>query len=810
MSSEQMEVSVFGWIGEKSLKGETLITKEKIVNHFGIPRGVFKEYIDNEASETEACCTLPFTLLLVISYAFVAVLHDNAPIIRAVEDSLQFDIYENANFAFVQFNGSPNMGHKGVVDVNSVADLWSWARWGLLPLIFNSEYLFHEEYNVSDPRYINASKRVLVNDWLNYNRIIGGARWSQERSGENPQKPCSTLKELLPFYNQQCVHGFGYELYPEMRLARFSTKPEKIQWMYTYENMSTLVAKVWQMDAADWVDRNTKKVEIAIPSYNSEFGVHTLIYINFFVNRGGHIWKRVIPLSTYAQWHPKWYYWFVDVVWLLCVSYIFVTELIEISIVVRRSGGAGILKEYMGFWNAFDWISVFCAFAVIVMFFFAIDFSMKVNDGMSRVPGYGTVPLAVYTLSISEHVLQLEAAVQYGHWFRIALAAYPIIIVGRLFKAYKAQPRLALVTNTLKNASTDLLHFLIVFLSVFLSFVVSGCALFGREVEDFGTFDRAMLACFRLLFGDIQWDDMRQIGVAEAMIWLWLFVIIVMMLLLNMLLAIVMDHYVACKRAAAKRETLWDQGMKSYRRWRACRRGQQVSIDKIVDAFKREQIAREQEEDDEEMDAAPGEIKASMDEEIIDLDAIRTTYKNFLRAELPINQARELMLGAVAMFYERHRGSVDMDEVLWLTRKVEYRTKKIMKLCKKHHESNSKLNEIQKMRDFVRELTIFIEELRDEREAHQREIDELRSVKHGLLLQLQTRLPELDIGQLGGGPSSETEESYDRTKGPAVPLSPTSGGFLDPENEQVDEEDVRAQMRGRFRAASARLHGNAI
>merc|ERR1712176_12292 len=46
------------------------------------------------------------------------------------------------------------------------------------------------------------------------------------------------------------------------------------------------------------------------------------------------------------------------------------------------------------------------------------------------------------------------------------------------------------------------------------------------------------------------------------------------------------------------------------------------------------------------------------------------------------------------------------------------------------------------MGELVQEFAVFTEELRREREAQSREADELRTMKHGLLLQLQFVLPD--------------------------------------------------------------------
>merc|ERR1719191_2464237 len=118
----------------------------------GTPRGLYKDYVRSEIQEQNACMGLPFTLLMVASYAFCTIAHDNAPHIRAVEDSIDFDIQSNANFAFagVGYNDGPYMGHKDINDVNSHADFWSWMTKGFVPLIFQQSRGFHEGHDPTD------------------------------------------------------------------------------------------------------------------------------------------------------------------------------------------------------------------------------------------------------------------------------------------------------------------------------------------------------------------------------------------------------------------------------------------------------------------------------------------------------------------------------------------------------------------------------------------------------------------------------------------------------------------------------------
>merc|ERR1719440_825138 len=74
--------------------------------------------------------------------------------------------------------------------------------------------------------------------------------------------------------------------------------------------------------------------------------------------------------------------------------------------------------------------------------------------------------------------------------FRMSLFLYPVLVMLRLFKSFNAQPRLGIVTRTLSRSANDMAHFLIVFMSIFISFAVSGTVLFGQDLDDFATFDR--------------------------------------------------------------------------------------------------------------------------------------------------------------------------------------------------------------------------------------------------------------------------------------------------------------------------------
>jgi len=750
-------VAVLKWVKVRATPDQphAIITAPEVATDHGVPRNVLKEYLEREVEESAACWGLPFTLLLVVSYAIVALSHDDAAMLRALEQSMAHDIVDNANFAFT----GPAVGNKGLDDVNSVADFWSWMSNGLLPLIFIQSKSWHENYNETDQWYENQTvSEEMTGVWLTYNRIVGGIRMRQE-TDENID--CTTVEINLKAYGMSCVGGLGFELDPEIRSARFISEPVREVWLYLQDDLEHLQDVVWELERTRWLDRNTREIEIAIPVYNGELGIHVMFYIGFFMNRGGHIYKKLMPMSITSQMHPFWYYWIGDFVWMFCVFYIFISEIGEVWSIVKRKGITALAEEYVSFWNLFDWFSLFCAFVVMGMFGSVMNMVNICNDSVQNLKDPTEVlwNSTAYTTVLHDHIETLETTVKYVNNFRTVMAAYPLIIILRLFKAYSAQPRLAMVTKTLETAGQELIEFGLVFMSVFVTFTISGVVLFGREVVSFGTMPRAVFASFRMLIGDLMWDEISQVGRVFAFMWISLFMVVNVMLLLNMLLAIIMKHYVQAKDSAGNAQTLWSEAFQVWERWRDERKGRTVAIEKILSVLEKEDRIERQllllnpdEEDihieDEE------ELELNLLGRVLTAQDMMKSYATHAKGgPLSEEQILTLMELATTDFYNAHHSALDMEEVLKMTHKVEYRCQKLNKMSKLLDRKNACPNELEATRDFLKEVETFTDELRAECKSHKGEVEELRTLKRGLLLQLQTRqsldprLQDQDIAQ---------------------------------------------------------------
>jgi hypothetical protein len=398
---------------------------------------------------------------------------------------------------------------------------------------------------------------------VTYNRIVGGIQMRQERSSRGG---CRIAPALADLWNYTCLQNEAdkwYDLEPDRIEGITTVNPDedKTIWFWTHMSPERMETQMMNMEVAEWADAQTTKLEIGIPIYNAEHGVHTLVTVNFYFSRGGHIWKQIISQSCWAEWHPRWMMWVWDIAFALAILYILFCEFTEVVGVVASSGVLAIFTEYMTFYNFIDWLAVSTGVtAVVIMVECAFFVTPGLNEAAQAVGNFQNSGLFTWELNdlpiVRTYMDELRMAVELVTLLQTVMTFYPIIICFRLFKAFHAQQRLAVVTKTMQVAFVDLSHFLLVFLCVFLSFATSGMVLFGRDMVEFADFTRAFMGCFRLLLGDIDFDTMKDAGRDVASLWLLLFMPLTVLLLLNMLLAIIMDSYTAVKTGAGNSPSL--------------------------------------------------------------------------------------------------------------------------------------------------------------------------------------------------------------------------------------------------------------
>jgi len=576
---------VFWWVQTNVGFESVEMEYADVVDRHGVPATVLLNYVRNQLDNESALRALPFALVLVFLFALMFVAQDKAVSIRSIDEAIDFDIEENANFAF---SAPGNMGHKNMLDVNSIADFWSWVRLGLGPLLFKDYRPVSESSDLDLGNLTILEKRFFL--W--HNRIIGGLWMRQEITDVTP---CSS-EGLQPLYGLSCTTeavGFNLDLEPEeneVAIMPIKIAPEKTTWLRVIESQEAIVNRLMQMEKDRWVTTETTRVELAFLVYNAPKDVLALTNINFMFARSGHIWKqithRTIAMTPYLPMSTV----IFDLMFYSQIIMLTVLELKEVLSEMRQPGGMmNGLRNYIQFWNIVDWLSIILAYTLLLMWIIYCTMQGSVSEELKTVEAeYEACVSAARSgcdASLESFYEKVQDVGDFSRSYRLMGGCYPILIMLRLFKAFAAQPRLAVVSNTLSSSFPDVFHFGVVFLSLFITYSVMGTVLFGREVRSFVTVFRAAFTCFRALMGDFDVEGMFKVGRFITILYFGSFMIIVLLLMLNMLLAIIMDVYGEVKGRSASSEALWVQTHSLVRRYRQKRRGERVDLGVIVTAY---------------------------------------------------------------------------------------------------------------------------------------------------------------------------------------------------------------------------------
>jgi hypothetical protein len=556
-----------------------------MIKKTGVPIRVLYSHINHELADERALKSLPMALLLVILYALVNLNQNSVYMVNALQSTIDSDIAENWNFAF---SDPGNMGFKGYYDVNHYGDFWSWMQRGMVPVYFPTVRSVSEASNLVPPAIDMREK----NYFLWHNRKLGPARLMQEVAVpfDCPNPEMNALFEGIGAGGMRCnqVGSIDLNLHPvsyEVAFAPLVEEKSMTKWVEDARAQeapgSTAASKLLGLEQAGWLNNQTARVEIDFLTYNAMADMLTMTRLHFMFPRTGHIWKE----STYWTLKLKPYgdYWLYlyEALFYGQITFLFVSEMKEACKELRdnRFKVKAFLYSYLGFWNFVDWVSIVGAYIHMILWVKHILNLMDIEDRLVNMSDdwetNGCVNNSACTEFYESVFDEISNAGYFYNIFQIVGASYPIIIMLRLFKAFAAQPRLAIVTNTLYHCVGDLAHFLMVFIAIFMTYVLMAIALFGKEVAGFSSGDRAILTLFRMLMGDFDVDELEHVGRGYAFFYFFTFMVLMGMIMLNMVIAIIMDVYAETKMAALSSETLWEQtyelAIRGYRNWRKTR-----------------------------------------------------------------------------------------------------------------------------------------------------------------------------------------------------------------------------------------------
>jgi len=396
----------------------------------GVSADDLQSYLAKELEEESAFLSIPLVILLFMFFLIALSLHRNTGIMNSLERAVEFDITENANFAFVGAAPFENgrMGHKGLHDVNSFADFWSWLDLGLVPLFFPSGWSISEARSNVAARctspydamagfamtkgqatantpygpWANASHASVTGDlgpnlcnmgddtnfpaglnleafsestkapYLFFNEIIGGVRMRQEQL---PVVDCADTKYFGHTYNTPCIEvNEGAWLPPDLD-AVLHVDADKIDkpggesvYFRSGMDLKDVHSSVRILENRRWLNQRTGRIEITFATYNNHVDMFVGVFIDLFITRGGRIHKIIKPISfSMNPYSNPWSYVF-DVAFALLVLQLFVSEARCICSTIKEYGlRPGLKKYFYDFKNIVDWACLAYSTVVFVM-----------------------------------------------------------------------------------------------------------------------------------------------------------------------------------------------------------------------------------------------------------------------------------------------------------------------------------------------------------------------------------------------------------------------------------------------------------
>jgi len=301
-----------------------------------------------------------------------------------------------------------------------------------------------------------------------------------------------------------------------------------------------------------------------IPFLNAEQRLYIVIRVSLTASLSVDLQSSVNFDSVACDPYSDTSYAVPDLLWITLILILCHQEMRQVA----RSCTNGALAEYLRDpWNVVDWLTVCFGFGVAWTWFAVVRATSSLAAAVSATSAHGQVVALWETTQVSVEEVAAERAHR-ATWSSLSekfsemdtlltshgLVAfwYLMIITARFFKGFQGQPRIALISETIRVGFSDVLHWLVIFSLLFLNFAVGGHLLFGVKMQQWSSLHLAVNSTLRALIGDFSYEELAEWSPALASVWFCLWIVSAYMLVLNLFLAIIVDTYGTVRRGLGR------------------------------------------------------------------------------------------------------------------------------------------------------------------------------------------------------------------------------------------------------------------
>ena len=314
-------------------------------------------------------------------------------------------------------------------------------------------------------------------------------------------------------------------------------------------------------------DVKTERVTAQIVVYNAELGYFGNVMVFFEFTEGGKVQVThsidTIKVELYES-DADMFRLGMEVVLYLGVVWSVYEELMDFFETKKTTGTYS--AYFASVWNYVDVASIGLHVLTIVMWLiyglnlaakFAPEIHYDIYKNLEASAFITNLKVSNQMVEMGSMFLEMKRLVEYLQLYMTLSGLNIMLILGRILKLMDFQPRLGVITHTLALATSDLIHFFVIFAMIFMGYAFTGHVIFGYASSHFADITASVNSLFQNLLGDITYfmEDFKTssgIYFYLAMIYFYSFNIFVFMILFNFLLAIICDAFGEVKANASE------------------------------------------------------------------------------------------------------------------------------------------------------------------------------------------------------------------------------------------------------------------
>lgn len=312
-------------------------------------------------------------------------------------------------------------------------------------------------------------------------------------------------------------------------------------------------------DARKSTDSSTLFISLQFWCRNEEMKILTRTTVTFMFSRGGQLYTQVQMQSGSLQFTGA--SGIIFAIWILLLIRLTVVNVITAALAIKHNTfGRTILNGN----SVSDWLMIMLGWTIVAMVAAEAaglsqhqkDWSAYKTD-IAQVIGKPDERQDLDLRWMKKFDEQLTPINEVSDGLIIWVSVYTVLMVSRYLIATLGHPRLAVVVRPLLVGFSDLVHFGIVFLSVYIAYVLSGPIILGRRMEEMSTFKGSFSYCIKMVIErQFEITLMMSEDMFATCLWMVSFALALILVLVNLLLAIIFNHYAIVRDEVSVNDTV--------------------------------------------------------------------------------------------------------------------------------------------------------------------------------------------------------------------------------------------------------------